>query len=293
MRLDLKLAGAAIGAALLASTVQAAPPTPPKLDPKIEAERKRLGDGVLAHPGVQLPANHAELDAALAKRDWPTLADAVTGVNDLDAASRMATWERYQVYRGGGYNVVFMYVRTLSDMADSYERAALNNPELDASAKSLRKAALSQLLYLHAIIKVDGVRCADATAPIAQRDRIMEAAAPFMQAGQALEKRALVSALMGAAQQERLTAQVRDADPDLCRGGIEEIGETLEKYPDRAKVAGKVPGRPGTTIDVPVDFSRAPRYSDPETWDSKRALARTGLEDVLGEMVGLTRAKTP
>lgn len=293
MRLDLTLLGAAIGAALATSAAQAASFTPPKPSPAIEAERKQLGDTILNQPGVQLPDDRAELDAALAARDWGRLVTAINGVPSLDAANKMADWERYQVYRGGGYNVVFMYVRTLSDMAASYERAALKNPDYAEAGKGLRMAALSQLLYLQAIIKVDGVRCADATAPVAQRDRIMEASAPFMQAGLALEREALVTALTAAAQQERLTAKVRDADPDLCRGGLEEIGDTLKKYPDRARAAGKVAGRPGTTIDVPVDFSRPAHYSAPKTWDAKREQARIGLEDMLGGMVGLTRAKAP
>lgn len=255
-----------------------------------EVLRDLKGDMVLSRPGVEMPANKAELDAALARKDWPLISTAVMGVASQDEATKMANWERYQVYRGGGYNVAFMYVHTLATMAASYERGAQANPALAETARGLRMGALSQLIYLHAVIAVDGERCGDHTAPIAQRDRILAVGAQLLQDSRTLDEDARRTALLAALEQEQLTTHVRDYDEDLCRGGMDEIAAALKKNGDKATSATSRPGLPGTTIEIQPDAAWTPALSDPATWETRRRKVREGLAATLAPLAGLPAA---
>ncbi|PVM90444.1 hypothetical protein DDF62_09335 [Caulobacter radicis] len=280
----------AAAAVCLTATAHAAPFKAPPTSPQLEAKREQLGDSVLKRPGVQMPDNKAELDGALARKDWPTLSAAVMGVASQDAATKMANWERYQVYRGGGYNTIFMYVHTMSTMAASYERAAQANPALAQTAQGLRMGALSQLIYLHAVIAVDGERCGDHTAPIAQRDRILAVSVPLIQAARTLDQDARRTALLAALEQETLIAPVRDYDQDLCRGGMDEIAAALEKNGDKATRSTSRPGVPGTTIEVQPDAAWTPALSDPASWEARRQKVRETLASRLAPLAGLAAA---
>ncbi len=280
----------AAAVACLTATANAAPFKAPPTSPKIEAMREQLGDTVLKQPGVQMPDNKAELDAALARKDWPTLSAAVMGVASQDAATKMANWERYQVYRGGGYNTIFMYVHTMSTMAASYERAAQANPALAQTAQGLRMGALSQLIYLHAAIAVDGERCDDHTAPIAQRDRILAVSIPLIQAARTLDEDARRTALLAALEQEKLIAPVRDYDQDLCRGGLDEMAAALEKNGDKATSPIASPGSPGKTFEVAPAPGWSPALSDPATWEARRQKVRDGLATLLRPLAALPPA---
>lgn len=291
MRVHQALLCATAAVACLGTSAEAAPFKPPPASAQIEALREQLGDTVLKAPGVQMPDNKAELDAALAARDWPTLSAAMRGVASHDAATKMANWERYQVYRGGGYNVVFMYVHNLATMAASYDRAAQANPALAQTAQGIRTAAVSQMIYLNAIIAVDGERCGDQTAPIGQRNRMLAVSMQLIQDAQGLDEAARRAALDAALEQEKLTAPVRGYDQDLCRGGMDEIAAGLEKNGDKATRSTSQPGLPGKTIDIEADAAFVPALSDPATWDARRQKVRERLATTLAPLAGLPAAQ--
>jgi hypothetical protein len=299
MRYSFLLAAAASAVSLAAC--DAATPPPPKAkpapaasaksDPQVEALRDKLGQSVLAKPGVVLPDNHTQLDKALAKRDWAYLAGVVRDPGSADNMMRLLNWERYQTYRGGGYGVTYMYVSTLAMAANSYDKAAAKDPSFAPTAHGLRLGALSQMLYTYAVLAIDGERCADPTAPQAHRDQIAQFTNELRVSVNQLSRQERLDVLMAAVRQEQELAPVRDLDPELCRGGLDDLGATLEAHPERATTTGPQPGYPGTNVLVPLDPDRPPAYSDRAQWAARQKAVRDKLPDTLGAIIGMSRNK--
>jgi hypothetical protein len=260
-------------------------------DPQVGALREKLGRSVLDTPGLVLPDNHEALDAALARGDWGFLGRTVRDPGSAENMMRLANWERYQTYRGGGYNVAYMYVSTLAMAANSYDKAAAKDPSFAPMANGLRRGALAQLLYTYAVLSVDGVRCADPTAPQAHRDQISRFTQELNRSTDALSIPERLGAIEAAMRQERELAPVRDLDPQLCRGGVAELTAALTAHPDRTTTTGPQPGYPGANVMVPIDPSRPPAYSDSAQWAARQQTVRDGLLDQLAAVIGMSRKK--
>ncbi|WP_426031742.1 hypothetical protein [Caulobacter sp. DWP3-1-3b2] len=263
----------------------------PAADPQADALRDKLGRSVLDAPGVVLPDNHKALDAAMARRDWAYLTSVVRDPGSAENMMRLLNWERYQTYRGGGYGVTYMYVTTLAMAANSYDKAATKDPSFAQTARGLRMGALTQLLYTYAVVAVDGVRCADLTAPQAHRDQIAGFTDELRLSVNQLSHEERVTVLMAAVRQEQELAPVRDADPDLCRGGLDDLGDALESHREKGTTTGPHPGYPGTTVSVPIDPASPTKYSDRALWTVRQEKVRDGLPDALGALIGMTRNK--
>ncbi len=276
----------AMAVGLACCTAHAATPATPSQ--QVEALRDVLGRSVLDTPGVEMPDDRQALDEALARRDWAYLGEATRNVGTLQNAMKLLNWERYQIYRGSGYNVAYMYSSTLTTAANSYDKAAAQDPRLAPTARGFRQAALAQLLYTYAVLAVDGVRCADPTAPQAHRDQITGFTRDLRFSITQFLPQDRFSVLTAALKQEELLAPVRDPDPDLCRGGLDDLGEALESHPDRATTTGPQPGYPGTNVIVPIDPTRPPKYSDRAEWLTRQQKARAGLPDALGAIISLS-----
>ena len=263
----------------------------PAANPQADALRDKLGRSVLDTPGVVLPDNHQALDDAVARRDWTYLSSVVRDPGSAENMMRLLNWERYQTYRGAGYGVTYMYVSTLAMAANSYDKASAKDPGFAQTARGLRMGALTQLLYTYAVIAVDGVRCADPTAPPAHRDQIAGFTEELRISVNQLSHQERITVLMAAVRQEQELAPVRDPDPDLCRGGLDDLGEALKSHPERAATTGPQPGHPGTNVLVPIDPARPPKYSDRALWTVRQDKVRDGLADALGALVGMSRNK--
>ena len=274
-----------------AKTAPAAPaPTEPTAA-QVAALRETYGQRLLSQPGFALPENRAALDEALASQNWGYLAQAAQAASNYDDAERLLNWERYQIYRGAGYNVAFLYVRDLWIMGQSYEKVAARGPQYVVEARKLKTSALTYLLYTYALIAVDGERCADPTAPQFHRDQITQSVGEIRQfgMGQSVEQRA--QAVNTAISIEKQLSPMRDPDPALCQGGIAEVTEALEAHPERVTTTGPQPGYPGTNVMVPVDPDRPPAYGDRHKWDARQQKVRDGLFDQIGGLVSVSRSK--
>ncbi|WP_165188136.1 hypothetical protein [Caulobacter soli] len=298
MRHSPYLLAIAAASLLCATACDASPPKPAKpatrpiaSDPQVEALRETLGRSVLDTPGLVLPDDHDALDAALARGDWGYLSQAVRNPGSAENMMRLANWERYQTYRGGGYNVAYMYVSTLTMAANSYDKAAARDPSFAPMANGMRRGALAQLLYTYAVLSVDGVRCADPTAPQAHRDQISSFTQELNRSTDALSIPERLGAIEAAIRQERQLAPVRDLDPALCRGGVAELTEALAAQPGRTTTTGPQPGYPGTNVMVPIDPNRPPAYSDSAQWPARQQAVRDGLLDQLAGVIGMSRKK--
>jgi hypothetical protein len=269
-----------------ARTAPAAPaPTEPTAA-QVAALREKLGNWVIDQPGVVLPANRAALDEALAKADWSYLVTAAQSANSQDEAEHLLHWERYQLYRGGGYNIAFMYVRDLWRMGQSYEKAAAKGPEYAVQSRGLKTSALSYLLYTYAMIAVDGERCADPTAPQYHRDQITQFTDQIRLFANQLTPEERAKAVTTAITLEKRISPVRDLDPALCHGGIQELGQALEANPRAAKVRPSEPGYPGTNVDVMIDPKSKPALSDRSQWPARQQKVRDLLPNAIGAVVG-------
>lgn len=271
-----------------AKTAAAAPAQDEPTAAQVATLRDNYGKWILSQPGVTLPADSAALDEALSKQNWAYIIKANQSANSQDEVERLLSWERYQLYRGAGYNITFMYVRDLWRMGQSFENSAAKGPQYLEQARGLKISALSYLLYTYAIIAVDGERCADRTAPQFHRDQIAQFTDEVRLFAGRLTDEERSAAVAAALKTEKAISRVRDPDPSLCRGGIDELGEALEAHPERATTTGPQPGYPGKNVMVPIDPNRPPAYSDRADWPARRQKVRDGLPEALGAIVGVS-----
>ena len=252
---------------------------------QVAALRDHYGHLIIDQPGVTLPADHAALDEALAKQDWNSIAKAVLAANTQDQAEQMLNWERYQLYRGGGYGIGFMYVRDLWRMGQSYEKAAAKGPQYAVQARALKTSALTYLLYTYALIAVDGERCGDPTAPALHRDQIAQSSDETRRFANQLTADERATAVSRAITLEQKIAPVRDLDTALCHGGVQELGQAMEK-PGSMRTRPSEPGSPGVNVDVLIDPKSKPALTAPAQWPARRQKARDLLPQTIGAVVG-------
>ncbi len=115
------------------------------------AESSQPGRG----PG-EFPTN-AELDQLVNDRDWRKLGAVLSNIPDYPTLIRTMEWERGHVLRGAGMMVGLIYARDLWFLG---EKQNLEDP-----AKDLRVSSAMMTIYLYAMIEIDGLKCADRTAP--------------------------------------------------------------------------------------------------------------------------------
>jgi hypothetical protein len=273
-----------------APAAASAPILPPstQFDPQAEALRDKLGQSVLATPGLVLPDNHAQLDEALAERDWTYLFGVVRNPGGADNMMRLLNWERYQIYRGGSYGVAYMYVSTLAMAANSYDKAAAKDPSLAPRARDLRAEALAQMLYAFAIVAVDGARCDDPKDPQSHRDQIAQFTDKLRASANQLSSQERLDVLMTAVRQEKQLAPVRDPDRDLCVGGVDNLGQALEAPPEQATTTGQQSDYPAMNAFIPIDPHRPPGYRDRAEWAAREQAARDKLPDTLGALIDVS-----
>jgi len=246
---------------------------------------------VLATPGLVLPDNHAQLDEALAERDWPYLFGVVRDPGGADNMMRLLNWERYQTYRGGSYGVAYMYVSTLAMAANSYDKAAAKDPSLAPRARDLRAQALAQMLYAFAIVAVDGARCDDPKDPQSHRDQIAQFTDELQASANQLSSQERLGVLMTAVRQEKALAPVRDPDRDLCLDSFDDLGQALKSHPEQATATDLQPDYPDMNAMIPIDPHRPPGYSDRAEWPAREQAARDKLPDTLGAIIGVSPKK--
>jgi hypothetical protein len=191
----------------------------------------------------------ARLDGLAAAKDWKALREAALPKNDVKALLEALRWLKVRTMEGNSFFIGYIYVRNLWLLSDELQ-AKGENPD------GMRRQAAFIGLYTMAQIRMDGMACADKTAPQHQVDELASS-----ELGAALRywKTTPVEfreeAVRAAVQLEAQNAGHRAAeDPAVCSGGMDEM--------DAALKAGTV----GEGKTVPGHIGKVHEVSPPPGW---------------------------
>lgn len=185
------------------------------------------------------PTVAARSDALAAAEDWKGLRAAVFSFDDPAAVGMSTNWLKLKTDQGGSFIFPFLYARNLWLIGEGFRQVGIE----PAKAKSLRDDAVLMSLYTVALVHMDGMACADPTAPnhwltnLAQSD--IGGALRYWSGAPPEFKDQTVRVAVGL---EAITARRRKAeDPMVCSGGMAEMDAGM-----RAGTIGDgkaVPGR--------------------------------------------------
>lgn len=151
--------------------------------------------------------------------------------------------------------------------------------------------AVFYLTYARALAAVDGLSCADRTAPSEKRRNLVTHYGDLDAAFHALpatDRSALVERAL-ALEAATWPARRRSPNRRLCSGGMDEMRRSIARgVTGRAAV---VPGRLGTQSVIPRDPDYVPSFRNVEDWTRSRAEVVPRLGDLLFEMARTPRAQ--
>ncbi len=192
------------------------------------------------------------LDALVAAEDWKGLREAVSPLNDPPTMLKATNWLKAKADTGGSFIIPFLYARNLWLFT---EAARMSNKET-ADTDGVRNQAALMSLYAVALVHMDGMACADHTAPEHWLTSLAQS-----EAGSALRywrdqpadlKDHTVRVAVGL---EAITARRRRAeDPLVCSGGLDELG------------AGIAAGTVGEGKAEPGHIGRVHEVKPPPGW---------------------------
>lgn len=282
---------AALAAGILAALLSAGPVSaqgsPP--DP--------TSPSIVAQQGAPMPANVAELDKALAARDYETLNRIHDAIRTGDDLLLLMNWEQVRAFEGAGLYVTTLYMTDLWNMASA---VAANDPGSAEQASEMKQTSVFMGLYSYELISLDGARCADASAPaerlkqlIGRQSQIWAYAAEIPP--ELREKMVGYAMLL-----ESATASRRKEDDVLCRspsrGGMAEMLEALAASAKSGKAPQEVPPGPGV---VGKTYVLAPPPLGPEAyvgeavWRPRQAKLREGMRVELNNLIKLPAPAKP
>jgi hypothetical protein len=220
---------------------------------------------------VDLPANAAALDEALARRDYGSLRSQM-GADDEAESWQMLNWTKVAVFKGAPFWASIIYAGDLWRMGEAYERAAVREPTnaatLNERARSLKM--LSTYMGLHAVtqIQVDGARCVDPAAYTGMLAESQGALEPQWAFARSLPVEDRARIIRGASALEAKVAPVREPDYRLCASGTADMRAMAGGTP-RPVVDLATPG-----ADVAVDVDPDDLIVDNEQWWATMQVAR-------------------
>jgi len=217
------------------------------------------------------PAVKAQLDELLAKQDWNGLGVAWMPQNNPDFFRKSMDWLKTQVDAGGPYFLALLFSRDLWMAGNSLADTNLH----DTSAM--------MLLYTMALVRIDGLACADASAPSHRFEQSLQIRADtwrYLRSLSPNRRETLISIAVGL---ENHTATLREPhDELLCRGGLAEIQAS-----QAAGLAKEVPSPPnvyGRTVNVTAPPGFKPSYLPDTDYKAKQDEARASLHEWLGKL---------
>ncbi len=182
--------------------------------------------------GAPLPADAADLDRLLATNDLTALTARLRNVNDGQQVALDLNWERAKVTAGAGFLIVYAYMYDLWRVG-----AAVPGPAADG----IRQMAATMFVYANVLTSIDGLRCADVSAPGHRFDQLRAQnrdLARFLTT-QPRAMRMTIGTLALAF--ERGTADRRGNDEVLCSGGLDQISAGLAAQGDKPMVEVPAP----------------------------------------------------
>ena len=190
-------------------------------------------------------------------------------------------WAKDRTLAGGSVVIPLLYSRLLWLVGTHSPQYA-----------GLKDTASMMALYSLVLVAVDGVKCADKSAPghhyetilMQYRDQLRAAAdAPVV------TRNNIIVAALGL---ETKTATLRGDDDYLCRFGLEETQYSLKKHEGEPETeVPPQPGQFGRTVEVPYDKEFQPRFLPREQWQPQQDANRAALARNLAAL--LDQIKTP
>ncbi|HKT16996.1 MAG TPA: hypothetical protein VJR47_03070 [Stellaceae bacterium] len=212
----------------------------------------------------------AALDRDLAAQDYNTLARQILDPKISAHLKPALDWTRTGTLSGRSIIVPLIYASLLWELGANY-------PQFADFKISSGIVALYALLVAHA----DGFKCADPTAPSHRVDVIgAQYRGQFATlAGEPEAKRR--DAINAAINMERTTSELRSNDKYLCRFGMQETLDDLQKHQGEPVAAKPKSAFAGFEIELPRDATYEPSFLPRDEWAKKQAKARAGFPAML------------
>lgn len=209
----------------------------------------------------------AELDGLLQKKDYVELQKRVLEPRTHEELSAFLDWGRDRWLEGNSAAVPFIQSRLLWSVASSNPRLA-----------DLKMTAASALLYVLVVVRIDGARCGDRTAPNDRFFKIAHAGRELLAFAAAASPDDREQMISLAELAERKTALVRDEKGDVdfvCRYGLEET--TYNMTHGSAREVPEQPGQFGRQIVLSGDGNYKPSVRPEADWKPEVAKLRASL----------------
>ena len=226
----------------------------------------------------------AALDRLLAAQDYKTLAEQILSPKISAHLKPSLDWTRTGTLTGRSIIVPLIYASLLWELGVNY-------PQFADFKTSSGIVALYALLVAHA----DSFKCADPTAPSHRIELIGEQYRNQFTALAAEPEVKRRDAITAAINMERTIAELRGNDKYLCRFGMQETLDDLQKHQGEPVTARPKSAFAGFEIELPRDPDYEPSFLPRDEWAKKQAAARAGFPAMLAGVLAKykTRAAQP
>ena len=230
----------------------------------------------MAPPGRALPSDAAELDRLLLVGD-PALPARLRARSTGAEVATDLNWESSRLYDGAGFLAAYAYMNDLWRLGSASD---------GATGEGLKGSAAMAFLYAFDLVAVDGVKCADPSAPAHRTDQLIGQNPEIVRYIHGLPLAARVQIADISLAIELATADLRRDDAVLCSGGLAQIRQGLAAQGD--KPLALVPNSRGTvgrTYAVPAAPGYRPQFAAPDVWRPRQEAARRALPNTLDRVL--------
>jgi len=238
-----------------------------------------------AHGPPPMPANVAELDAALDAHDYAKLDALHATLHTVDQALPFMSWEQTRLLGGGGLYLSMLYMNDLWRLARAVPPT---EPNAAAEADGLKGSAMLIGLYSYELIALDGAKCADPAAPGRWKDQLAQSPV-WAHAGEipAADRAKMIEASLAA---ETQTASLRGRDELICRGTAQAVAAPAASAQAPSE-AQNGPGIAGHTYAVPLPPGDQSAFVDLTVWGPQQAKLRANMRADLARLMKLDTPK--
>lgn len=234
--------------------------------------RERLGQS-----DSTMPKNMDQLDKLLADDKPRELLSALMQADDYEGVVANMNWERLRIYGGANIAVAFAYLTDLQRTTPP-----------GARGDDLRDTQAAMAAYVFAVIRADGARCADPTAPAKRLQQLVEQNPEVMAHAAKLPKDRRETVKYLALISEIATAQARKNDGVLCAPPVKEgmLG-IMQGLLTEAEKPGQMECTQGDLGKNCVLPNPAAKFRPESEWRAGRDAARKALPDEMDRFLKL------
>ncbi len=238
-----------------------------------------------------MPANVAQLDAALAAKDYAAINRIHGDIRTADDLLLLMNWEQVRIFNArGGIYLSLLYMTDLWGMASAMEGAG---PANAAEAANLKQTAVFMALYSYQLIVLDGTKCSDSSAVGHRMDQLTADHPEIWSYVPQIPEPMRAQAIWVATTLETRSAQARPNDDVLCQGGLTQMIAGLAESARTGQGPQEVPNQPGVVgrsyaVPTPKDFQIG--YVSPDVWRPEQARLR---ETMPAKLMDIMKVKTP